>query len=129
MFDAAERADRYIKLTDIHDDIYAGKRTLLRAGKPHSVMRRNGKKGHSMNELDVDHDMNVCGTPGQLVVDNGPETKSGRIQDLDRLGAHVKHCRARAGQQKALIERLNCSSRTETTSSARGNSPPNLDYL
>lgn len=34
VFDAAERADRYIKVTDIHDDIYAGKRTLLRAGKP-----------------------------------------------------------------------------------------------
>lgn len=29
-----------------------------------------------MNELDIEHDMNVCGTPGQLVVDNGPETKS-----------------------------------------------------
>lgn len=82
-----------------------------------------------MNELDIDHDMNVCGTPGQLVVDNGPETKGGRIQNLDRLGAQVKHCKARAGQQKALIERLNCSIRTETTGSARGNSPPNLDYL
>ncbi|MFV8638097.1 hypothetical protein ACNRBS_01405 [Ralstonia pseudosolanacearum] len=34
VFDAAERADRYIKVTDIHDAIYAGKRTLLRAGKP-----------------------------------------------------------------------------------------------
>jgi len=94
-----------------------------------SVMRRNGKKGNSMNELDIDHDMNVCGTPGQLVVDNGPETKGGRIRNLDLLGAHVKHGRARAGQQKAVIERLNCSSRTETTGSARGNSPPNLDDL
>lgn len=34
VFDAAELADRYIKVTDIHDDIYADKRTLLRAGKP-----------------------------------------------------------------------------------------------
>jgi len=82
-----------------------------------------------MNELDIDHDMNVCGTPGQLVVDNGAETKGGRIQNLEPLGAHMKHCRARAGQQKALIERLNYSIRTETTGSARGNSPPNLDYL
>ncbi|WP_210772697.1 hypothetical protein [Ralstonia solanacearum] len=120
-------AHRYIKLTDIHDDIYAGKRTLLARASRVSVMRRNGKKGSSMNELDIDHDMNVCGTPGQLVVDNGPETKGGLIQNLDRLCAHVKHCRASAGQQKAVIERLNCSSRTETTGSARGNSPPNLD--
>ncbi|MHA6839798.1 hypothetical protein ACQUJZ_02305 [Ralstonia pseudosolanacearum] len=86
-----------------------------------------------MKELDIDHDTNVCSTPGQLVVDKGRETKGGRIQNLvqnlDALVAQVKHCRARVGQQKALIERLNCSIRTETTGSARGNWPPNLDDL
>lgn len=129
MFDSAERADRYLKVTDIHDDIYAGKRTLLRAGKPRFSHAAQREEGHSTYELDIDHDMNVCGTSGQLVVDNGPEIKGGRIQNLDRLGAHVKHCKARAGQQKALIEPLNCSIRTETTGSARGNWPPNLDDL
>lgn len=60
-------------------------------------------------EMGIDHDMNVCGTPGQLVFDNGAETKTSRIQNLEKLGTDVKHCRARAGQEKPFIERLNRS--------------------
>ncbi|MCZ2900947.1 Mu transposase C-terminal domain-containing protein [Burkholderia thailandensis] len=60
-------------------------------------------------EMGIDHDMNVCGTPGQLVFDNGPEAKTSRIQNLERLGVDVKHCRARAGHEKPYIERLNRS--------------------
>ncbi len=60
-------------------------------------------------EMGIDHDMNVCGTPGQLVFDNGAETKTSRIQNLEKLGTDVKHCKARAGHQKPFIERLNRS--------------------
>jgi putative transposase len=60
-------------------------------------------------EMGIDHDMNVCGTPGQLVFDNGPENKRSRIQSLEKLGTDVKHCKARAGQEKPFIERLNRS--------------------
>ncbi|MGF6596308.1 putative transposase [Paraburkholderia sp. GAS448] len=60
-------------------------------------------------EMGVDRDMNVCGTPGQLVFDNGPENKRSRIQNLEKLGVDVKHCRARAGHEKPFIERLNRS--------------------
>lgn len=66
-------------------------------------------KAKRFEALGVDHDMNVCGTPGQLVFDNGSEAKGRRIQNLERLGVDVKHCRARAGQEKPYIERLNRS--------------------
>ncbi|NKB13742.1 integrase [Ralstonia solanacearum] len=66
-------------------------------------------KKKRFEELGVNHAMNVCGTPGQLVFDNGPETKGGRIKNLERLGVDVKHCKARAAQQKPFIERLNRS--------------------
>lgn len=66
-------------------------------------------KAKRFKELGIDHDMNVCGTPGQLIFDNGPENKGERIQNLERLGVDVKHCRARAGHEKPFIERLNRS--------------------
>ncbi|MDF3887904.1 Mu transposase C-terminal domain-containing protein [Cupriavidus basilensis] len=66
-------------------------------------------KKKRFEELGIDHAMNVCGTPGQLIFDNGAEAKGGRIQNLERLGVDVKHCRARAGQEKPFIERLNRS--------------------
>lgn len=66
-------------------------------------------KQQRFQELGIDHAMNVCGTPGELVFDNGQETKGERIQKLGRLGTDVKHCRARAGQEKPFVERLNRS--------------------
>ena len=60
-------------------------------------------------ELGVDHTKNMCGTPGLLVFDNGPEAKGSRVQQLERLGTDVKNCRARAGQEKPFIERFNRS--------------------
>lgn len=66
-------------------------------------------KAKRFKALGIDHDMNVCGTPGLLVFDNGPENKGERIKNLERLGVDVKHCRARAGQEKPFIERLNRS--------------------
>jgi putative transposase len=66
-------------------------------------------KQKRFEELGINHAMNVCGTPGELIFDNGPEAKGGRIQRLERLGVDVKHCRARAGQEKPFIERLNRS--------------------
>ena len=59
--------------------------------------------------LGIDCTWAACGTPGLLVFDNGAEAKTWRIQKLERLGVDVRHCRARAGQEKPFIERLNLS--------------------
>lgn len=66
-------------------------------------------KAERFRALGVNHGMNVCGTPGQLVFDNGPETKGRRIENLQKLSVDVKYCRAKAAQEKAFIERLNRS--------------------
>ena len=66
-------------------------------------------KKKRFEEIGVDHDMNVCGTPAQLIFDNGAEAKTARVQNLEKLGVDVNHCRARAGQEKPFIERLNRS--------------------
>lgn len=60
-------------------------------------------------ELGINHDMEVCGTPGVIVFDNGSENKPPRIVNLGRLGVDIRHCRGRAGQEKPFIERLNFS--------------------
>ena len=52
---------------------------------------------------------NLYGTPAQLVFDNGPEVKGGRIVRLEVLGMDVKHCRAKEAQGKPFVERLNRS--------------------
>jgi len=59
--------------------------------------------------LGVDCRFAACGTPGLIVFDNGAEAKTWRIENLKKLGVDVKHCRARAGQEKPFIERLNLS--------------------
>lgn len=66
-------------------------------------------KARRFKAMGIDHDMNVCGTPGQLVFDNGPENKGQRIKKMEKLGVDVKHCRAMSGQEKPFIERLNRS--------------------
>ena len=66
-------------------------------------------KQERFRQLKIKHDKNVCGTPGLLVFDNGAETKGSRIQNLEKLGVDVLHCRARAGHEKPFIERLNRS--------------------
>lgn len=60
-------------------------------------------------ELGIANALNVYGTPGQVIFDNGPETKGGRIVRLERLGMDVKHCKAKEAQGKPFIERLNRS--------------------
>lgn len=66
-------------------------------------------KKKRFKELGIDHDMNVCGTPGQLVIDNGAEVIGVRISNLKKLGIDTKHCKAGAGQEKPFVERLNRS--------------------
>jgi putative transposase len=66
-------------------------------------------KAERFRVLGVNHGMNVCGTPGQLVFDNGPEAKGRRIENLQKLGVDVKYCRAKAAQEKPFVERLNRS--------------------
>ncbi|WCM19932.1 transposase [Paraburkholderia bryophila] len=66
-------------------------------------------KAARFGELGLAHALNVYGTPGQVIFDNGPETKGGRIVRLERLGMDVKHCKAKEAQGKPFIERLNRS--------------------
>jgi putative transposase len=72
-------------------------------------MYMSAMKVKRFEELAIDHDMNVCGTPGQLIFDNGPEAKGSRIQNLEKLGTDVKHCKSRNPQEKPFIERANKS--------------------
>jgi putative transposase len=60
-------------------------------------------------ELGIVHALNIYGTPVQVIFDNGPETKGGRIVRLERLEIDVKHCKAKEAQGKPFIERLNRS--------------------
>ncbi|MBK1684209.1 integrase catalytic domain-containing protein [Rhodoferax fermentans] len=66
-------------------------------------------KAARFKELGIAHALNVYGTPLQVIFDNGPETKGGRIVRLELLGIDVKHCKAREAQGKPFIERLNRS--------------------
>jgi putative transposase len=66
-------------------------------------------KGARFAELGILHALNIFGTPAQVIFDNGPETKGGRIFRLERLGMDVKHCKAKEAQGKPFIERLNRS--------------------
>lgn len=72
-------------------------------------MYMSPRKAALFQQMKIDHDKNVCGTPGLLVFDNGAENKGSRIKNLEKLGVDVLHCRARAGQEKPFIERLNRS--------------------
>lgn len=66
-------------------------------------------KARRFEELGIAHALNIYGTPGQVIFDNGPETKGGRIVRLERLGIDVRHCKAKEAQGKPFIERLNRS--------------------
>lgn len=66
-------------------------------------------KAARFEELGILHAPNIYGTPGQLIFDNGPETKGGRIVRLELLAMDVKHCKAKEAQGKPFIERLNRS--------------------
>ncbi|KVW48216.1 transposase [Burkholderia ubonensis] len=64
-------------------------------------------KAARFKELGIAHALNIYGTPAQVIFDNGPETKGGRIVRLERLAMDVKHCKAKEAQGKPFIERLN----------------------
>jgi putative transposase len=66
-------------------------------------------KAAIFKELGIAHALNIYGTPSQVIFDNGPETKGGRIVLLEKLGMDVKHCKAKEAQGKPFIERLNRS--------------------
>lgn len=66
-------------------------------------------KASRFKELGINHSLNLYGTPTQVIFDNGPETKGGRIVRLELLGMDVKHCKAKEAQGKPFIERLNRS--------------------
>lgn len=59
--------------------------------------------------LGLDPSIDVFGTPHQLVMDNGPETRGERTRKLPALGIDIRHCKARHPHEKPFIERLNRS--------------------
>lgn len=66
-------------------------------------------KGIAFERLGVSPGIDVFGTPHQLVLDNGPETRGERMRKLPALGIDIKHCKARHPHEKPFVERLNRS--------------------
>lgn len=66
-------------------------------------------KKAAFDRLGLNPDINVFGTPHQLVLDNGPEARGDRMRKLPALGIDIKYCKARHPQEKPFIERLNRS--------------------
>ena len=66
-------------------------------------------KTTAFERLDLKPSVDVFGTPHQLVLDNGPETRGERMRKLPALGIDIKHCKARHPHEKPFIERLNRS--------------------
>jgi len=60
-------------------------------------------------KLGLTCDLDVFGTPHQLIFDNGAETKGERMDRLTRLDIDPMHCKARHAHGKPFIERLNLS--------------------
>lgn len=58
-------------------------------------------------EFGIAHALNLYGTPAQIIFDNGPECKGGRIIRLELIEIDIKHCKAKEAQGKPFIERLN----------------------
>ena len=66
-------------------------------------------KAEHFARLGLSMDFDIHGTPGLLVMDNGPENRGERIDKLALLGIEVQHCKSRHPQHKPYIERLNRS--------------------
>jgi len=64
-------------------------------------------KAACFQQFGIANASNLYGTPAQVIFDNGPENKGGRIVRLELLGVDVKHCKAKEAQGKPYIERLN----------------------
>lgn len=64
-------------------------------------------KQERFKEFGIDHAFNLYGTPAQIIFDNGPECKGGRIIRLESIEVDIKHCKAKEAQGKPFIERLN----------------------
>lgn len=66
-------------------------------------------KAPLLERLGIKCDFDVYGTPSQLVLDNGPETKGSRMQRLPQLGIDPYWLKSKNPQKKPFIERLNRS--------------------
>lgn len=64
-------------------------------------------KTERFKELGINQACDLYGTPSQLIFDNGPECKGGRIIRLELIEIDIKHCKAKEAQGKPFIERLN----------------------
>ncbi len=72
----------------------------------HTMM--NSKVPH-FSRLGLTYPWDIHGSPGLLVMDNGPETQGERMQKLALLDIEVQYCQSRHPQQKPYVERLNKS--------------------
>jgi len=66
-------------------------------------------KKKRLKTLGLSYDIDIYGTPHQLIFDNGPETRGERMTKLVRLDIDAMHCKSRHAHGKPFIERLNRS--------------------
>lgn len=66
-------------------------------------------KKKRLKTLGLSYDIDIYGTPHQLIFDNGPETRGERMTKLVRLDIDAMHCKSRHAHGKPYIERLNRS--------------------
>lgn len=66
-------------------------------------------KSTLLASLGLKYEIDIYGSPHQLIFDNGPETKGERMSKLVRLGIDAMHCKSRHAHGKPFIERLNRS--------------------
>lgn len=66
-------------------------------------------KADLFHKFGITTDIYLHGVPSEILLDNGPENKGERVQQLAQFGINVTYCRARSPQEKPYIERLNRS--------------------
>ena len=66
-------------------------------------------KEATFHRLGLQQEVDLFGTPHQLVFDNGPEVRGTRMRSLVRLGIDILHCKSRHAHGKPFVERLNRS--------------------
>jgi putative transposase len=66
-------------------------------------------KKNLIEAMGINCDIDLYGTPFQVIFDNGPENKAPRMLNLTRLGIKPMYCKSRHAHGKPFIERLNRS--------------------
>lgn len=66
-------------------------------------------KEPAFERLGLQQELDLFGTPHQLIFDNGAETRGDRMRRMVCLGIDTMHCKSRHAHGKPFIERLNRS--------------------